>query len=89
MGWTYHRDLIPQMPLQQLMRHEPLRTIALRINERDMMIHITDPLQLVRMTVMVRTAVYTDQENCDVRPAQAEKVEFKFIHIGCFAVEEE
>jgi hypothetical protein len=39
-----HRNLIPQMSLQQLMRDKPFRRIPLRVHKRNMMINLTNPL---------------------------------------------
>lgn len=54
-----------------------------------MVIHVADALQLIRMPVVMRTAINTDQENCHVRPRQPEQVQLELVHVCCFAVEEE
>ena len=84
-----HRNLIPQMALQQLMRNEPLRRIPLRIHKAHMMIHIADALQLVRMAMMMRTPIHANQEDRHMRPRQAEEIELELVHVGCFAVQQE
>lgn len=56
------------MPFQQLVRDITLREIPLRIDERDMVIDITNALQLIRMTMVMRTPIDSDQENRNVRP---------------------
>lgn len=47
-----HRNIIPQMSLQQLMRDKPLRTIPLGIDETDMVVHIADALEFVRVAMI-------------------------------------
>ena len=84
-----HRNLVAEMPLQQLMRNESLRRVALRIDERDMMVDFADSLQFVGVAMMMRTSVHTDQEDGDVDPREAEKIELEFIHVGRFAIQEE
>lgn len=77
------------MPLKQLMRNKPLRRISLRIHKTNMMIHLANPLQLIGMAMMVWTPIHANQENSDMHPGETEQVEFKFVHVCCFAVEEE
>lgn len=66
---------------------ETLWGIALGINKRDMRINVANSLQLIGMTMVVRAPIDTDQENGDVNPIKAEKIELELVHVGRFAVE--
>ena len=46
----------------------------------DELVDVADALQLVRVAMVVRAAIYTDEEDRDVGPREAEKVELKFVH---------
>ena len=77
------------MALQQLMGNKPLRRVTLRIHKANMMIHVADALQLVRVAVMVRTPIHADQEDRHVRPRQAQQVQLELVHVGGFAVQQQ
>ena len=70
------------------MRNKPLRRIPLRVHEANMMIHLTDPLQLIRVPMMMWTPVHADQEYRHVHPTQAQQVQLELIHIRRFPVQE-
>ena len=77
------------MSFQQLMRHEPLRHIALRVDKGDVVIDVADALQLVGVPMVVRAPVHANQEDGHVSPRETEEVEFEFVHVCGFAVEEQ
>ena len=77
------------MPLQQFMRDIALRSIALSVHKRHMMIDIADSLQLVRMSMVMRAPVDADEEDCDVRPRQPQQVQLELIHICRFSIEQQ
>jgi hypothetical protein len=41
---------------------------AVAIEELDVIVRFADPLELVRVTVMVRAVLLTDEQNRDIRP---------------------
>lgn len=84
-----HGHFIPQMPLQQLVRHQPLRHVAHGIHKRDVVVDLADALQLVGVPVVVRAAVDANQEDGDVRPRVAQQVELKLVHVRRLAVEQQ
>ena len=46
----------------------------------DELVDVADALQLVRVAMVVRAAIDTDEEDRDVSPGEAEKVELEFVH---------
>src|ERR1700760_2620022 len=71
------------------MRDEALWTVTLCINEGDMVVHVADTLQLVRMPMVVRTAIHTNQKDGHMGPRKTQKIKLKFVHISGLAVEQE
>jgi hypothetical protein len=77
------------MPLQQLMGNESFWSVALRIDKGDVVIDFADSLQLIRVSMVVRASIDTNQEDCDMDPREAEEIEFELVHVGRFAIEQE
>ena len=84
-----HRDVVAQMSLQELVGDKSFRSVTLGIDERDVVVDVTDTLQFVGMSMMVRTSIDADQKDGNVSPRQTEKIEFEFVHVSGFAVEEQ
>jgi hypothetical protein len=74
------------MPLEQLVGDESFRSVALRIDKGDVVINLANSLQLIGVTMVVRASINTNQEDCDMDPREAEEIEFKFVHVGRFAI---
>jgi hypothetical protein len=84
-----HGDLVAKMPLQELVCNEALGSVSLCIHKRHVMVHLTYPLQLVGMAMMVRAPIDTDQEDGDMDPREAEDVKFELVHISGFSIEQQ
>ena len=69
------------------MGDEPFRSVALRIDKRDMVVDLADSLQLIGMAMVVRASIDTNQEDRNVDPREAEEIEFELVHVGRFAIE--
>ena len=82
-----HRKFIPEMAFEQFVGDESFGSVTLGVDKRNMVIGVADSLQLVCVSVVVRTAVNTNQENGDMDPREAEEIEFEFIHVSRFAIE--
>jgi hypothetical protein len=75
------------MTLEQFVGDESFWSVALGIDKGDMVIYVTDSLQLIGMAMVVWASIDTNQENGDMDPREAEEIEFELIHIGRFAIE--
>ena len=82
-----HRNLVAEMPLEQLVGDESFWSVALRIDKGDVVIDLADSLQLIGMAMVVRASIDTNQEDCDMDPREAEEIEFEFVHVSRFAIE--
>ena len=63
-----HRDVIAEMPLEQLVGHESFGSVALCIDKGDMVIDFADSLQLIGVAMVVGASVDTNEEDGDVDP---------------------
>lgn len=52
------------------------------------MINFTDPLQFIRVSVMMWAAVHSNQEDRDMNPRETKKIQFKFVHVSRFAIKQ-
>src|SRR5579871_6511317 len=81
-----HRKVIAEMAFEQFVSNESFWSVTLGIDKGNMVIDVADSLQLIRMPMMMRTAINTNQKNCDMNPREAEEIEFKFIHVSSFTI---
>ena len=75
------------MTLEKFVCDESFRSVALRIDKGDVVIDLADSLQLIGVAMVVRASVNTNQEDCDMDPREAEKIEFELVHVSRFAIE--
>jgi hypothetical protein len=83
------------MPLEKLVSYKAFGTVALSIDKADvtdnwltnvcfrrpnLLIDIADPLQLVGMSMVMRTSIYADQEDGKMSPIKTKQFELEFVH---------
>lgn len=84
-----HGYVVAEMSLKELVGDESLGRVSLRVDERDVVVDLADPLQLIRVAMVMWASIDTNEENSNVYPRKTQQVELKLVHICCLAIEKQ